>query len=98
MNENKITRRKFLATTAAGIAATSLVTRGVAASSKPIELRFFFRAAWPSSEPYNNWIMEQWNAKNGDRIHVSGSSTDGETYKTKQTIDTRVIFLPIRSA
>jgi raffinose/stachyose/melibiose transport system substrate-binding protein len=87
MNESKITRRKFIATTAAGIAATSLATRGMAASSKAIELRFFFRAAWPSSEPYNNWIIEQWNAKNGDRIHVTGSSADGETYKTKQTIE-----------
>jgi raffinose/stachyose/melibiose transport system substrate-binding protein len=87
MNESKITRRKFIATTAAGIAATSLATRGIAASSKAIELRFFFRAAWPSSEPYNNWIIEQWNAKNGDRIHVTGSSADGETYKTKQTIE-----------
>jgi ABC-type glycerol-3-phosphate transport system substrate-binding protein len=87
MNENNITRRKFLATTAAGLAAASLARPGFAASSKPIELSFFFRAAWPSSEPYNNWIIEQWNAKNGDRIHVTGSSADGETYKTKQTIE-----------
>jgi raffinose/stachyose/melibiose transport system substrate-binding protein len=87
MNENNITRRKFLATTAAGLAAASLARPGFAASSQPIELRFFFRAAWPSSEPYNNWIIEQWNAKNGDRIHVTGSSADGETYKTKQTIE-----------
>jgi len=87
MNEHKISRRKFLTTTAAGIAATSLVKRGYAASSKPIELSFFFRSAWPSSEPYNNWIIDQWNARNGDRIHVTGSSADGETYKTKQTIE-----------
>jgi len=87
MNELNISRRKFLATTAAGIAAASLARPGFAASSKPIELRFFFRAAWPSSEPYNNWIIDQWNAKNGDRIHVTGSSADGETYKTKQTIE-----------
>ena len=87
MSENNLTRRKFLATTAAGLAASTIVSRSFGAAGKPIELRFFFRAAWPSSEPFNNWIMQQWNAKNGDRIHVTGSSADGETYKTKLTIE-----------
>ena len=47
----------------------------------------FYRAPWPSSEVYANWLIDQWNSKNGSRIHVTGASVDGETYKTKQTIE-----------
>ena len=53
----------------------------------PVELRYFYRAPWPSSEIYANWLIDEWNKKNGDRIHVTGASVDGETYKTKQTIE-----------
>ena len=35
---------------------------------------------------YANWLIDEWN-KNGERIHVTGASVDGETYKTKQTIE-----------
>jgi len=52
-----------------------------------VELRYFYRAPWPSSEIYANWLIDEWNKKNGDRIHVTGASVDGETYKTKQTIE-----------
>lgn len=56
-------------------------------AADPIELRYFYRAPWPSSEIYANWLIDEWNKKNGDRIHVTGASVDGETYKTKQTIE-----------
>src|SRR5258708_12888065 len=32
-------------------------------------------------------MIDEWNKKNGDRIRVNGASVDGETYKTKQTIE-----------
>ncbi len=56
-------------------------------AADPVELRYFYRAPWPSSEIYANWLIDEWNKKNGDRIHVTGASVDGETYKTKQTIE-----------
>ena len=56
-------------------------------SAKSVEIRYFYRAPWPSSEVYANWLIKEWNQKNGDRIHVTGASVDGETYKTKQTIE-----------
>ena len=64
---------------------TALSVRSAAAA--PIELRYFYRAAWPTSEIYANWLIDEWNKKNGDRVHVTGASVDGETYKTKQTIE-----------
>ena len=57
------------------------------AAASPVEIRYFYRAPWPSSEVYANWLIDKWNQKNGDRIHVTGASVDGETYKTKQTIE-----------
>ena len=87
-SSNKLTRRKFLRTTAAiggGAAASAFGLNSARAA--PIELRYFYRAAWPTSETYANWLIDEWNKKNGDRVHVTGSSVDGETYKTKQTIE-----------
>jgi raffinose/stachyose/melibiose transport system substrate-binding protein len=84
-----LTRRKFLRSSAAigaGAAAVSGLGIGPALAA-PIELRYFYRAAWPTSETYANWLIDEWNKKNGDRIHVTGASVDGETYKTKQTIE-----------
>ncbi|MBK4215602.1 extracellular solute-binding protein [Paracoccus caeni] len=71
------------------MAASALCMSAVAGSAQadPVELRYFYRAPWPSSEVYANWLIDQWNAKNGDRIHVTGASVDGETYKTKQAIE-----------
>ena len=57
------------------------------ASADPAELRYFYRAPWPSSEIYANWLIDEWNKTNGDRIHVTGAAVDGETYKTKQAIE-----------
>jgi raffinose/stachyose/melibiose transport system substrate-binding protein len=57
------------------------------AHAAPTEIQYFYRAAWPTSEIYANWLIDEWNKKNGDRIHVTGASVDGETYKTKQTIE-----------
>lgn len=58
-----------------------------AASADPVELRYFYRAPWPSSEIYANYLIDTWNAEHGDKIHVTGASVDGETYKTKQAIE-----------
>jgi raffinose/stachyose/melibiose transport system substrate-binding protein len=83
-----LTRRKFLHSTAAVGAAAASTTMGLgSAKAAPIELRYFYRAAWPTSETYANWLIDEWNKKNGDRVHVTGASVDGETYKTKQTIE-----------
>jgi len=70
------------------IAGSAVMTLGSAiAYAEPVELRYFYRAPWPSSEIYANWMIDEWNKVNGDRIHVTGSSVDGETYKTKQAIE-----------
>ena len=83
-----VTRRSFLRSTAlvgAGAATTAIgITPAWAA---PVEIQYFYRAAWPTSETYANWLIDEFNKKNGDRIHVTGASVDGETYKTKQTIE-----------
>ena len=86
---NGLTRRKFLRSTAAigGGAAAANAFGLSSALAAPIELRYFYRAAWPTSETYANWLIDEWNKKNGARIHVTGASVDGETYKTKQTIE-----------
>ena len=85
---NDLTRRGFLRSTAlvgAGAATTAI---GIApARAAPVEIQYFYRAAWPTSETYANWLIDEFNKKNGDRIHVTGASVDGETYKTKQTIE-----------
>ena len=85
---NDLTRRSFLRSTAlvgAGAATTAI---GIApARAAPVEIQYFYRAAWPTSELYANWLIDEFNKKNGDRIHVTGASVDGETYKTKQTIE-----------
>lgn len=88
-SNRELTRRKFLRSTAiigAGAATTTAIGLGPARAA-PIELRYFYRAAWPTSETYANWLIDEWNKKNGDRAHVTGASVDGETYKTKQTIE-----------
>ena len=85
---DRLTRRNFLRSSAfvgAGAATTAIgLTPAYAA---PIELNYFYRAAWPTSETYANYLIDEWNKKNGGRIHVTGASVDGETYKTKQTIE-----------
>ena len=84
-----LTRRKFLHTTALmGEGAATTTALGLrAARAAAIELQYFYRAAWPTSEVYANWLINEWNKKNGDRVHLTGASVDGETYKTKQTIE-----------
>jgi raffinose/stachyose/melibiose transport system substrate-binding protein len=81
-----IMRRTILA---AGLACSAFVGLGFnsIAAADPVEIRYFYRAPWPSSETYANYLIDEWNKKNGDRIHVTGASVDGETYKTKQTIE-----------
>lgn len=72
----------------AAFASTAFMSfSGSVAYAAPVELRYFYRAPWPSSEIYANWMIDEWNKTNGERIHVTGSSVDGETYKTKQAIE-----------
>ena len=88
MQSNRIFSRRYFM--AAALAVGSLAaTIGVIAPAfaAPIEIRYFYRAPWPSSETYANWLISEWNKTNGSRIHVTGASVDGETYKTKQTIE-----------
>ena len=85
---DSLTRRNFLRSTAfvgAGAATTAIGL--TPAHAAPAEIQYFYRAAWPTSEIYANWLIDEWNKKNGDRIKVTGASVDGETYKTKQTIE-----------
>jgi raffinose/stachyose/melibiose transport system substrate-binding protein len=85
---DRLTRRNFLRSTAfvgAGAATTAIGL--TPAHAAPAEIQYFYRAAWPTSEIYANWLIDEWNKKNGDRVHVTGASVDGETYKTKQTIE-----------
>jgi raffinose/stachyose/melibiose transport system substrate-binding protein len=83
-----LSRRHFIAASAGigAVAATSVVGLRPAKAATT-EIRYFYRAAWPTSETYANWLIDEWNTKNGDRVHVTGASVDGETYKTKQTIE-----------
>ena len=81
-------RRRFIQTSAAfGTAAAASLAGIRATQAAPVEVRYFYRAPWPSSEIYANWLIDEWNKKNGGRIHVTGASIDGETYKTKLTIE-----------
>ena len=83
-----LSRRRFIqASTGVGAIAVASVAGIEPAKAAPIELRYLYRAAWPTSEIYANWLIDEWNKKNGDRVHVTGASVDGETYKTKQTIE-----------
>ena len=85
---DRLTRRNFLRSTAfvgAGAATTAIGL--TPAHAAPTGIQYFYRAAWPTSEIYANWLIDEWNKKNGDRIKVTGASVDGETYKTKQTIE-----------
>ena len=85
---SRVSRRKFLQSSALVGAASLAASTGLRpAKAAPVELRYFYRAPWPSSEIYANWLIDEWNQKNGDRIHVTGASVDGETYKTKLTIE-----------
>ena len=88
MQSNRIfSRRRFMAA-ALAVGSLAAALGGITpASAAPIEIRYFYRAPWPSSETYANWLISEWNKVNGDRIHVTGASVDGETYKTKQTIE-----------
>jgi raffinose/stachyose/melibiose transport system substrate-binding protein len=88
IDSNSVSRRHFIHASAgaAAVAATSIAGLR-AAKAAPVELRYFYRAAWPTSEIYANWLIDEWNKKNGERVHVTGASVDGETYKTKQTIE-----------
>jgi ABC-type glycerol-3-phosphate transport system substrate-binding protein len=86
--KSRVSRRKFLQSSALVGAASLAASTGLRpAKAAPVELRYFYRAPWPSSEIYANWLIDEWNQKNGDRIHVTGASVDGETYKTKLTIE-----------
>jgi raffinose/stachyose/melibiose transport system substrate-binding protein len=81
-----ISRRSFLKSSALAGAALSVgIARSKAADVTTI--RYFWRAPWPSSDTYANWLIDEWNKKNGNRIKVTGASVDGETYKTKQIIE-----------
>src|ERR1700690_3743979 len=83
-----LSRRRFIqASAGVGAVAATSVSGIRVAKAAPIELNYFYRAAWPTSETYANYLIDEWNKKNGDRIHVTGASVDGETYKTKQTIE-----------
>jgi raffinose/stachyose/melibiose transport system substrate-binding protein len=85
---DRLTRRNFLRSTAfAGAGAATTAIGLTPAHAAPTEIQYFYRAAWPTSEIYANWLIDEWNKKNGDRIKVTGASVDGETYKTKQTIE-----------
>jgi raffinose/stachyose/melibiose transport system substrate-binding protein len=85
---NEVTRRHFLrSTTLVGAGAATTAIGLTPARAAPVEIQYFYRAAWPTSEIYANWLIDEWNKKNGGRIHVTGASVDGETYKTKQTIE-----------
>jgi len=85
---DRLTRRNFLRSTAfVGAGAATTVIGLTPACAAPTEIQYFYRAAWPTSEIYANWLIDEWNKKNGDRIKVTGASVDGETYKTKQTIE-----------
>ena len=85
---SRVSRRKFLQSSALVGAASLAASTGLRpAKAAPVELRYFYRAPWPSSEIYANWLIDEWNTKNGDRVHVTGASVDGETYKTKLTIE-----------
>jgi raffinose/stachyose/melibiose transport system substrate-binding protein len=88
IDTNGLSRRRFIRASAAVGAAAATSLSGIRpAKAATIELRYFYRAAWPTSETYANWLIDEWNKKNGDRVHVTGASVDGETYKTKQTIE-----------
>jgi raffinose/stachyose/melibiose transport system substrate-binding protein len=85
---NRLSRRSFLRSTAfVGAGAATAAIGLTPARAAPVEIQYFYRAAWPTSEIYANWLIDEWNKKNGDRVHVTGASVDGETYKTKQTIE-----------
>jgi raffinose/stachyose/melibiose transport system substrate-binding protein len=85
---DRLTRRNFLRSTAFVGAGAATTAMGLTpAHAAPTEIQYFYRAAWPTSEIYANWLIDEWNKKNGDRIKVTGASVDGETYKTKQTIE-----------
>ena len=88
MQSNRSFSRRHIMAAALAIGSLSAALCGIApAFGAPIEIRYFYRAPWPSSETYANWLINEWNKANGDRIHVTGASVDGETYKTKQTIE-----------
>jgi raffinose/stachyose/melibiose transport system substrate-binding protein len=81
MNTEKnglVSRRQFLKSTA--LAGTALAAGlSTARAAGAVNIRYFWRAAWPSSDVYANWLIDEWNKQNGDRIRVNGASVDGET-------------------
>src|SRR3984885_16258554 len=85
--KNRLTRRSFLQSTGfVGAGAATTIVGLTPAYAAPIELNYFYRAAWPTSETYANYLIDEWNKKNGDRIKVTGAGVAGETYKNKKTI------------
>jgi raffinose/stachyose/melibiose transport system substrate-binding protein len=54
-----------------------------------VELKYFYRVTQPNMEANIKWFTDTFNERNKDRIHVTGYSVDGETYKTKITIELR---------
>src|SRR4029077_11973489 len=82
---SRVTRRSLLQSTAfvgAGAATTAIGL--TPARAAPTEIQYFYRAPWQTSEIYANWLIDEWNKKNGDRIHVTGARVDGEPYKTRR--------------
>ena len=79
--------RRFSTILAGGLLAATAIASATVAQADPVELRYFYRAPWPSSEIYANWLIDEWNKVNGERVHVTGAAVDGETYKTKQAIE-----------
>ena len=85
-----ISRRKFLSLRRASERGSHRRTIVNQSGKGAVNIRYFWRAPWPSSDVYANWLIDEWNKKNGDRIRVNGASVDGETYKTKQTIEMKL--------
>src|SRR5258708_33644257 len=71
-----ISRRKFLKSTALASAALTAGLSSTRAATSVVNIRYFWRAPWPLPDVYANWLIDEWNKKNGDRIRVNGASVD----------------------
>lgn len=60
-----------------------------APTSSVVELKFFERNEAPATWGELNWVVDSFNAKFKDKIHVSISGVDGTTFRTKAPIDLR---------
>ncbi len=56
-----ISRRKFLKSTALASAAFTAGLSSTRAAGV-VNIRYFWRAAWPSSDTYANWLIDEWNS------------------------------------